>query len=62
MAQYLFYKEKLRKNIKVLNEAFKNEKVNFKLFYSVKTNNFKSILQEIHFKSNSILGFGLYKN
>lgn len=52
MASYIFYKQKLRENAEKLDKAFHNEHLNFKIFYSVKTNFSEPVLETIGEKYN----------
>ena len=52
MASYIFYKQKLRDNAKKLSNAFSKEYLNFKIFYSVKTNFSEPVLETISEKYN----------
>ncbi len=47
MAHYIVYRNKIRKNLTMLREAFKLKGLDFQLFYSVKTNFSNPVLQII---------------
>lgn len=47
MAHYAVYKNKIKKNIKKLKQSFLSKNLDFQLFYSVKTNFSKPVLEAI---------------
>ncbi|MEK7497377.1 MAG: hypothetical protein AAB656_00465 [Patescibacteria group bacterium] len=47
MAKFIVDKNKIKQNVNKLQEAFKNKGLDFKLFYSVKTNYSKPVLEAI---------------
>ena len=48
MASYIFYSQRLRDNAEKLNTAFNSEHLNFKIFYSTKTNFSQPVLETIN--------------
>ncbi len=48
MAKFLFKKHAVEQNIKKLNEAFVSQEINFRIFYSVKTNFSEPVLETIN--------------
>ncbi len=48
MAKYIFYKQKLIDNINMLKDAYKSKGINFKIYYSVKTNPSDCVLEIIN--------------
>ena len=52
MASYIYYPQKLRNNAEKLTTAFRNENLNFKIFYSTKTNFSQPVLETINEQYN----------
>ena len=52
MASYIFYSQKLKNNAEKLSAAFHNKRLNFKIFYSTKTNISLPVLEIINEQYN----------